>query len=105
MRQNIWDFLRTAAGLASIKQGEFDFTRANRALWTNVLSIEQDNPLERNHQVRLMGDIYSGAKHVIAWLGYDFSAVRFLQTLRDDPMPMGATAFCSIAYWQRAWVT
>lgn len=37
--------------------------------WIDALCIDQDNPEERNHQVRLMGSIYSSAARVIAWLG------------------------------------
>jgi hypothetical protein len=40
-------------------------------LWADALCINQDNPLERGHQVGLMGDIYSSAEMVLAWLSSD----------------------------------
>jgi hypothetical protein len=33
------------------------------------LGIDQNNPTERNHQVALMGRIYSTAQQVFIWLG------------------------------------
>lgn len=38
--------------------------------WVDQLCINQQNLAERNHQVHLMGSIYSHANHVLAWLGY-----------------------------------
>ncbi|KAH8886915.1 hypothetical protein GQ53DRAFT_656833, partial [Thozetella sp. PMI_491] len=38
-------------------------------LWADALSITQDNVLERNHQVSLMGDIFQSANHVFVSLG------------------------------------
>ncbi|KAJ8111987.1 hypothetical protein OPT61_g5545 [Boeremia exigua] len=40
-----------------------------RTLWVDALCINQDEKLERNHQVRLMSKIYSSARNVIIWLG------------------------------------
>jgi hypothetical protein len=40
-----------------------------RRLWIDALCIDQDNGLERGHQVRLMGEIYKHAWRVLAWLG------------------------------------
>jgi hypothetical protein len=37
--------------------------------WYDALCIDQDNDLERGHQVRLMGEIYKHAWRVLAWLG------------------------------------
>lgn len=42
---------------------------AVRTLWIDALSINQDNFRERNHQIQLMGQIYSRAAKVIVWLG------------------------------------
>ncbi|KAL0258806.1 hypothetical protein SLS55_006310 [Diplodia seriata] len=38
-------------------------------LWIDQLCINQDDELERNHQVSMMGDIYSKAKRTLVWLG------------------------------------
>jgi hypothetical protein len=40
-----------------------------QTLWIDAICINQDNVSERNHQVSLMGDIYSCAWHVVNWLG------------------------------------
>ncbi|KAK4169730.1 hypothetical protein QBC43DRAFT_198160 [Cladorrhinum sp. PSN259] len=44
-------------------------TTEPRLLWVDALCINQDNVHERNHQVRLMGDIYRRATTVLVWLG------------------------------------
>ncbi|KAH8654518.1 heterokaryon incompatibility protein-domain-containing protein [Tricladium varicosporioides] len=43
--------------------------------WIDAICINQSNKEERNHQVNIMGDIFSGAAHVLVWLGpgNDFS--------------------------------
>jgi hypothetical protein len=38
-------------------------------LWIDAICIDQDNFLERGHQVKQMGEIYSAAKTVLVWLG------------------------------------
>lgn len=38
-------------------------------LWADALSITQDNLVERNHQVSLMGDIFRSANHVYVSFG------------------------------------
>jgi hypothetical protein len=38
-------------------------------MWIDAISIDQMNTQERNHQVRIMGKIYSSAQKVIVWLG------------------------------------
>ncbi|KAI1365824.1 heterokaryon incompatibility protein-domain-containing protein [Xylaria arbuscula] len=42
-----------------------------RTIWIDAICIDQSNPEERNHQVRLMRYIYSHAQRVIIWLGTD----------------------------------
>ncbi|KAH7084244.1 heterokaryon incompatibility protein-domain-containing protein [Paraphoma chrysanthemicola] len=42
---------------------------AERWLWVDAICINQQNVLEKNDQVPLMQQIYTKAKHVIAWLG------------------------------------
>ena len=43
--------------------------KCTRALWVDQICINQTNTSERNHQVRLMGDIYRKARQVDVWLG------------------------------------
>lgn len=42
---------------------------STRIMWADAICINQDDVEERNHQVPLMGSIYSSAKRVIVWLG------------------------------------
>ena len=46
--------------------------------WIDAVCINQADTSERNHQVRLMRDIYSQAEEVIAWLGPSNSESDFL---------------------------
>jgi len=48
-------------------------TRQPRALWVDAVCIDQNNILERNDQVWLMGGIYKKAQRVYIWLGEEFS--------------------------------
>ena len=41
----------------------------DRILWVDAICIDQNNGIERNHQVKHMGDIYKEADKVIIWLG------------------------------------
>jgi hypothetical protein len=45
--------------------------RKPRRLWADALCINQNDDLEKGHQVRRMGRIYESAKAVIVWLGKD----------------------------------
>jgi hypothetical protein len=42
---------------------------AKTLLWVDAICINQDDLIERNHQVGLMGQIYSKAALVISWVG------------------------------------
>ena len=57
----------------------------SRVLWIDAICINQDDNVERCHQVQAMGDIYMNAVKVIVWLGEsdadsDF-AVRFINEI------------------------
>lgn len=43
--------------------------RKPRMLWVDAVCINQSNLLERNSQVKLMGQIYAGSLHGLIWLG------------------------------------
>jgi hypothetical protein len=43
--------------------------QVNRYLWIDAVCIDQENFLERNHQVEMMSDIYGKAEQVCIWLG------------------------------------
>lgn len=42
---------------------------ASESLWVDKLCIDQDNEVEKSHQVARMRDVYANAVRVIAWLG------------------------------------
>tara|TARA_R110002060_G_scaffold37273_5_gene48340 strand:+ start:236 stop:670 length:435 start_codon:yes stop_codon:yes gene_type:complete len=44
---------------------------SNRILWIDAICINQNDESERNHQVTQMGQIFSRASRVLAWLGLD----------------------------------
>ncbi|OAK97710.1 HET-domain-containing protein [Phaeosphaeriaceae sp. SRC1lsM3a] len=44
-------------------------TIVTRTLWVDAVSMNQKDTQERNHQVQIMGKIYSSAREVIVWLG------------------------------------
>ena len=84
-------------------------------LWIDAICINQGNPSERNHQVRLMADIYGKAFRVIVWLGraYEQSddAMRGLlksqgreRSLETVPWILALVGLCSRRYWHRLWV-
>ncbi|KAH7082350.1 heterokaryon incompatibility protein-domain-containing protein, partial [Paraphoma chrysanthemicola] len=137
----VWGEPPTADGLRpilingkrfSVRPNLYAFLTASRSrysktmLWIDALCIDQMNTLERNHQVQQMGEIFSRAEYVIAWLGDDRfagrslvmframasysqarSLVNFLSTLlhlirlNDDDHLYAALR----EYWSRAWIT
>ncbi|KAB8291751.1 hypothetical protein EYC80_006546 [Monilinia laxa] len=58
IRENLYHALK------QIRHPETD-----RYIWIDALCINQRKVKERNAQVQIMGDIYSGASKVIVWLG------------------------------------
>jgi len=58
VRQNPWAALKSLRG-----------RHGPRTLWIDALCINQDDVLERNAQVAIMGRIYREAKKVLVWLG------------------------------------
>lgn len=52
-------------------------------LWVDQLSINQSDVHERNHQVRLMAQVYESASFVIAWLGSSPEIKQAAATLRS----------------------
>lgn len=98
-------------------------------LWVDAICINQTSLKERNHQVGLMGMIYSRARDVTVWLGsnqWEISeAMKLLQSpyarldviLLGNPQVRAMTSspgieeaedvfwtFCTHPYWTRAWI-
>ncbi|KAI0549913.1 heterokaryon incompatibility protein-domain-containing protein [Xylaria curta] len=66
---NLWDLLR------DLRQADTD-----RYLWIDAISINQDDDLERGHQVRRMQSIYSGAERVLCYLGETTESISILMS-------------------------
>lgn len=55
----------------------------DRILWVDAICIDQDNAIERTHQVRQISRIYESADTVILWLGHPTHATNVvLDSLR-----------------------
>jgi hypothetical protein len=100
-----------------VRRNLFDFLEVSRVrhteklLWIDALCIDQDNVVERNHQVQQMGDIYSNAKHVLAWLGNAKIIRQHLAEVSKYGTPYLSAhrgdlwGFLGASYWKRAWIT
>ncbi|KAE9376013.1 HET domain protein [Stipitochalara longipes BDJ] len=74
----------------------FRLPKHTRCIWIDALCINQNDVVERQSQVRLMGAVYGNAKYVLCWLG-PFNdqdgdeesrarlAIRFLRGFNDNP--------------------
>ena len=68
----------------------------DRILWMDSICIDQSSTMDRNHQVQLMGDIYTFAERVLIWLGEDeslrigpvFGLLERLSRKNVDELPM-----------------
>jgi Heterokaryon incompatibility protein (HET) len=99
--------------------------------WVNQICVDQNNILERNHQVCLMKDIYSMATEVLVWLGVsqrttvEAAAIVFIQkgewkrwnlellamdhehqhdSIPDQLVLEGYESLCIRMYWTRMWI-
>ena len=100
VRRNLFSFLEVAR------------TRhTDKLLWIDALCIDQDNVVERNHQVQQMGDIYSNATDVLAWLGSANIVAKHLAEVMKYGTPYLSAhrgdlwGFLGSSYWKRAWIT
>ena len=60
IRQNLWEFLQ--------QESSDQAREGTRLLWIDALCINQTSIAEKNHQVALMGEIYTRTSKVIVWL-------------------------------------
>ncbi|KAH7081411.1 heterokaryon incompatibility protein-domain-containing protein [Paraphoma chrysanthemicola] len=105
IRQNLYDFLEVA------RQRDI-----GALFWIDQICIDQQNIEERNHQIKLMGNIYRRASHVVAWLGKSAdddalidSSLRLIHKKRSrNRKQLGKkkiiTSFFNRSYWSRLWV-
>jgi len=93
------------------------FESVEQTFWIDALCINQEDKIEKNHQVPLMGEIYRGAHLVRVWLGksrYGSSeAIAFLQRLagpdyghhqRSANPWESLLGLCCRKYWTRIWI-
>lgn len=112
IRRNLAAFLRYASRYL-----------ANRLLWIDAICINQENVLERNHQVRQMIDIYKSAELVLTWLGPQEGAVGELckiigtssnhdlrhrskesNVFQNTYLANTIVQLCDVDYWSRLWI-
>jgi hypothetical protein len=128
VRKNLWE------ALAHMQFACFDFKTAGKdqifaeensnLVWIDALCIDQNNIAEKNHQVGVMGKIYSGAVEVLVWLGCEFDfrngpgisvameAMARMEDYKGDQNPSqifdqnheGLLALFQLPYWQRLWI-
>jgi hypothetical protein len=110
--RNLWEFLR-----------QMREQRQYVELWVDALSIDQANVRERNHQVKMMREIYMGAHSVVVWLGdaddesHSDIAMRFLNMrglsgdslveftkLWNEQIASAVLSIFSRGYWKRVWM-
>ena len=101
-------------------------------IFVDAICINQADVAEKSHQVALMGDVYRGAREVIAWLDDDGNRQpeieQFASQIQDlcdrgqqllhsprvefdalvksewDTVPLIAMSFCNSNYWTRVWI-
>jgi hypothetical protein len=58
-------------------------------IWIDAVCIDQKSPAERNVQIAMMDEIYSGARRVVAWLGrcdeHTHPALKIIERLKSIP--------------------
>jgi hypothetical protein len=100
----------------SVRENLFSFLAQYRSngytgnLWIDALCIDQTSIQERNHQVALMGRVYSMAGMVIAWLGSNLDLAYAIVTLKHyekfaaEQLARALHQVCDNNYWGRLWI-
>ncbi|KAF1926644.1 HET-domain-containing protein [Didymella exigua CBS 183.55] len=93
--------LQIRANLHAFLQG---FT-ARAYIWIDQICIDQSNPEEKNHQVRMMAQIYKDCDSMIIWLG---STSHKFKEAADEfvykPRPHSLSILLHDDYFTRLWV-
>ncbi|KAI0974134.1 heterokaryon incompatibility protein-domain-containing protein [Xylaria arbuscula] len=92
--RNLWSLLK------SVRQ-----TEADRYIWIDAIAINQDDDLERGHQVQRMQAIYGSAERVIIYLGEATSSTDVLMQslLILQSQASGCRWAPDDERWQTAW--
>lgn len=112
--------------MASVSHtGDTTVQQEHRFLWIDAICIDQSRVEERNHQVAMMGKIYSRARRVLVWLGQSTPLIAGLlhnmyglevdeyhklawkediDSFEKERMQLGLECLCRFEYWERLWV-
>ena len=90
--QNLLDFLETFR--ASVENEHF--------LWIDQLCIDQDDTLEKNHQVKMMTQIYTGCHFALIWLDKELASARTVDD--EDDMDFAILDIFHRRYFTRLWI-
>ncbi|VUC27942.1 unnamed protein product [Clonostachys rosea] len=93
---------------------QFRHPASARLMWVDAMCINQQFTSERNHQVQLMGQIFSSAQRVLLWLGpaaddsdYVLDYIREehpADILLNLKFRFALHALCSRAWFTRIWI-
>ncbi|KAM7195079.1 HET domain containing protein [Rhypophila sp. PSN 637] len=109
--------IRVTASLFSALRN-LSFRSKERRLWVDAICINQNDDLEKNHQVSMMGTVYSSASRTVVWLGDDKEVEAAVSRVQRLPLPIipPSSATCSenlirqiapifdCPWFQRLWV-
>lgn len=110
-----WDIFQSIMGCHEQTWNGGDTTQrvegwSHRYYWIDAICIDQENDLERGHQVNMMGAIYGGAACAITWLGLSPAgsgqvtpAATGQSCLHQTGNDMSLQAICDHPYWDRLW--
>jgi hypothetical protein len=142
VRDNLWDFLNEACTRGTFTRRPTPTSEHLRTmrmmfpgtcipgeeqdfLWIDAICIDQSQVEERNHQVAMMGKIYSRAYEVLVWLGQstpliaellynmhglevdEYHKLVWATEIEPDEkkrMQSGLEDLCRVEYWERLWV-
>lgn len=104
VRENLWQALH------HLRSPEREL-----CMWIDAICINQDDVLERNHQVSIMPYIYSHAAEVIVWLGPERDSSKLaMETLQNydgskgprlsDAKRHAIAGLIDREYWKRTWI-
>lgn len=94
--QNLSDFLR---GFSN-DETSAKIPRLYHFIWIDAVCINQADPIEKAAQISLMGDIYSNASLVIAWLGNAPPQLDTVVWMNDCLFPHWFSAKTRISRWK-----
>lgn len=109
--ENLMDFVNVLRETDRPLKPQRARCRGMEWFWADQISMNQADVSERNHQVTLMGDVYSNATVMFAWLGrlkwpalwppgpIDLDKIR-----HDRDWATLLLHMCCSTYWERLWI-